>query len=72
MILRRADCGHYIQADVAPAGTHVGSEQDVYLCSECEARARRGNVTQTRSTGPAVTIKAGQTREGDGKQKGRA
>ena len=47
MILRRADCGHYIPEDVAPAGVHHGSEQPVYLCNECAERARgHRNVVQ--------------------------
>lgn len=45
MNLRRADCGHYIPADLAPAGVHVGNEEPVYLCNECAERAR-GHVAR--------------------------
>jgi len=40
MILRRADCGHYIPEDVPPAGEHHGSGQPIYLCDPCRDAAR--------------------------------
>ena len=61
MILRRADCGHYIPEDVAPAGVHHGSEQPIYLCNECAERARghRVQVVETKAIEPVQATTGG-------------
>lgn len=72
MILRRADCGHYIDFGVLPTGLDHGSKKPVYLCGPC-ANVARGSKLEMKAVVPVGGSKVVETsrptviRDGEGK-----